>query len=463
MDPLTKIHPSMLAGPLPPDHLPTYQPRVAGAPARSIFDRLADDLTVIDAGAVCDGSTDDTAAIQRLIDDAAAGAAIRLPARDIRVEGTLTIRRPLTIVGAGRAATRIIKGRANSPLFKVVVDQTIEDFGMSDLSLIKDCLAGDEYIGGPAVLVEGPSTTFFQWSRFENITAYGFHTFFRAAQAPALTPFGYESPTAWLTFNNIVLRPWTKHTVHGWQFTQGSGTGNSFSRISGVVSGAFWRYEGNACVVGDVLISSSHLAGTGEGLGSVAISIGPNTVYRQRVAVDNIQIDAGLDRVFGFDATGSIPYSNMRLVGCNVGGGAEVDLPPSRSMEVADQEVSDWRAGIVYPVLPGGGPITKPLFQITMAAWTATLVEIVATGLVAGVGPSITVKRFALRASSSAITITALTNEEQPAGAITVAASASGGVVSFTATMGITAASTSDLEAQIRATGGRFAIIRTPG
>ena len=78
-----------------------------GAVARTIQSRLEDTVSVKDFGAVGDGVTDDTAAIQSAV-TAAAGGRLYIPAGNYRVTSTVNVTHPTYIEGDGQGNTQVI-------------------------------------------------------------------------------------------------------------------------------------------------------------------------------------------------------------------------------------------------------------------------------------------------------------------------------------------------------------------
>lgn len=96
--------------------LVTFTQAGAGAVSRSLQAKGRDTVSVKDFGAVGDGATDDTAAINAAIASLGAGGGIvLLPRGDYRITAKLTVSTPVTLAGAGRGftsnqySTRILK------------------------------------------------------------------------------------------------------------------------------------------------------------------------------------------------------------------------------------------------------------------------------------------------------------------------------------------------------------------
>jgi hypothetical protein len=78
-----------------------YDPPFIGSVTTTVEDKLAQYISVKDFGAVGDGVTDDTAAIQAAVDATPKGTTIYFPAGTYAVSDAITINKPLVVRGAG--------------------------------------------------------------------------------------------------------------------------------------------------------------------------------------------------------------------------------------------------------------------------------------------------------------------------------------------------------------------------
>jgi hypothetical protein len=99
--------PAQLAALLPASGI--YTPPGTGAVATTVSAKLAESISVLDFGATGNGSTDDTAAIQRAINAAVAagGRSVYFPPGFYVVSSTINITGSVGLIGAGRAFTVI--------------------------------------------------------------------------------------------------------------------------------------------------------------------------------------------------------------------------------------------------------------------------------------------------------------------------------------------------------------------
>lgn len=113
---------------------------VVGSVARNIKDRLTDCLNVKDFGAVGDGSTDDTAAIQAALNVASDSAGdIYFPAGTYKISSVLTKAMGSTggvkIRGAGFGVTKIVQATNNTGVLAVTQSSTSAMFTLEDITV----------------------------------------------------------------------------------------------------------------------------------------------------------------------------------------------------------------------------------------------------------------------------------------------------------------------------------------
>lgn len=98
-----------------------FQQTGSGAIARSAQDKMRDAISAKDFGAVGDGATDDTAAIQATIDAVSpSGGQIILPPGTYKISSQLNIASPNVFVqGSGRRATKIVQSDASKTVFNI--------------------------------------------------------------------------------------------------------------------------------------------------------------------------------------------------------------------------------------------------------------------------------------------------------------------------------------------------------
>lgn len=100
--------------------LVTFKSKLAGAISRSLAEKLEDTISVKDFGAKGDGVSDDTNAIKLALAVASVNKLkVNLPEGRYRVRETLTIPEGVSLVGAGRECTEVLKYTDNTVSVKV--------------------------------------------------------------------------------------------------------------------------------------------------------------------------------------------------------------------------------------------------------------------------------------------------------------------------------------------------------
>ena len=158
-----------------------YSQGGTGAVARTTASKLQESVSVKDFGAVGDGTTDDSAAIQAAINAAIAAnnlTVVLVDGCDYKVTGTLTVTQGVMIVGQGSQGSTQAYGcsvthYSNSDLFLWNgngVSNKGTGGGLKNVLLLK----ADTYSGGTAIKLLATSDNFRPGEMvFENVLAYG--------------------------------------------------------------------------------------------------------------------------------------------------------------------------------------------------------------------------------------------------------------------------------------------------
>jgi hypothetical protein len=103
-------------------NLVTYTPAGTGAVATTVQDKLRESVSVMDFGAVGDGVTDDTAAIQAAINSIPSGGVIYLPVGTYLTSGSININTAgVHFIGSGTTVgnVKILASHTNGPVIRV--------------------------------------------------------------------------------------------------------------------------------------------------------------------------------------------------------------------------------------------------------------------------------------------------------------------------------------------------------
>jgi hypothetical protein len=104
-----------------------------GAVARTMQDKTRETVSVMDFGAVGDGTADDTLAVQAAIDAVAVAGGILFVPPGI-YKGNWILRSGVIIQGSGRVATRFIPA-LDAPCFKTATGVSTTNFGLQDFEI----------------------------------------------------------------------------------------------------------------------------------------------------------------------------------------------------------------------------------------------------------------------------------------------------------------------------------------
>lgn len=315
--------------------------------------------------------------------------------------------------------------------------------------------------------VSGTDPTYFQYNKFIDNTATGFFAYFKVTKDPQLNGSQFGGNVDWNEWQNTLILNGANFAIKGWWFTLGSGTGNQWA-VTTIATcndseNALWHFEGNDCIVGDIVIEGVHPLSQ-SGTGAVGLKIGDNTVYRSRISITG-QFDAAIDNPIVLSSIGTEPYNNILLNGCNIGGSVDMssNMPAIQASRIDDQSVSEWRAGKQATGIAAGTHGIS-IFAVTLGAQSGTMVDIEVAGLVAGVSAGIFRERFLVSSDNSTATVNGVNSDALPgavAGFYTLSTSISGLTVTFVLNF-VSAGAGSNFDAQIKAVCGSFKVKRFP-
>jgi hypothetical protein len=261
--------------------LVTYNEGGAGAVTRTVQSRLRDFVSVKDFGAVGDGVTDDTAAIQAAIDSGALGITVLLPAGTYKVTDTILLKRTgVRLKGAGEGVTFVKYTNASGGILfsgdsnKTASLNTYERCAITDLEILSSAAGTD-----PDICVDLTSFSYGHFSlqaqnrRVNGVIFYGqgnagTSPYFNHIESTGL--FGNTDYTqtafkfvggAWAGGSNgpnaNMIGPVTRGAALGFGVDLQVGQGNMFSQLSFESIGTAYLRLG--------LVSSYNDAGTSTG------------------------------------------------------------------------------------------------------------------------------------------------------------------------------------------------------
>ncbi len=289
-----------------------------GAVSRTAGDKLSEVFSVKDFGAVGDGSTDDTAAIQAAFDAAEALnnglsiAAVYFPRSSgaYLISSTILATKSLCIFGDGPAAS-VILSSSNIPYF--TLSAALNDMYDGEISGI-GFLTGNSGTRTSEAAIKLIGANVFSYWTFENLHCLGVYRFFDWS-----TYTGGGS--GWHTFRNNKARNSGALTVHDWMYF-GAGVQGSLTIVDNVIyATANGIQAGNGTAsVGDLVLSNNQFNSCAD-----AINLAGGTSYGTNVQIVGNDFDAGV--------TNAITLDNMAQVvgrGNSFGGGTSIAITNSR-------------------------------------------------------------------------------------------------------------------------------------
>lgn len=115
-----------------------------GATARTVDDKLKDTVSVKDFGAVGDGTTDDTAAIQAAI---TASDSVYIPSGTYKITSSLLVRSNLKIQGAGKNSSILKSGTSGITVISKSGSSSIQYVVLKDFGILASAGTGDAGTG----------------------------------------------------------------------------------------------------------------------------------------------------------------------------------------------------------------------------------------------------------------------------------------------------------------------------
>jgi hypothetical protein len=412
-------------------------------------------------GATGDGSTDDSGAIQDAIDYANANdlpVYFPFPAVYYKLATGLTSTQCMFY---GDPGTTLFANRLNDVLLTLNINTDTTKPYITNLNFRSYFEGGDTHTSSVGILIDGDDS-WFQHGRFSHLEFTGMHTGIKSTKTHVVTAFGNEGTIAWMNFDNIEFLDGEKEMSFGFHFPQGSGTGNSWTNIKGIITGAESSYLNmgdTGYVVGDILICDAHVGGdTGV---TCLLRTQDGSVYHQRISIVSCQFDAGCDFPIISGTTNTAQLSNVRIVGCNFGGNTDFYsglVKPLASSSIDDLEASYWNIGKRIQDNATGARTTN-CFTLAIDDWSGCKVEAMASGLVSGVLNGVVHKAYVVTRGTGACSLVQIgSTAESASNPITLTVAASGNNVLVTVGYTPTSTDGSDVDVQLRIVGGRVKV-----
>lgn len=362
------------------------------------------------------------------------GFPIRLGDGDFTFTQKQAITGLVPYLGAGKSRTIVRTVDFTGELIEIAVNSNADFFEMSGITFAYSYTSSQT--SSYAVNITGNNTTWMRWSSFKELVFDGVERGIVVTKATRTTSFGEESLFSWNTLENIYPKlSNTSNTdvKYCFDFQKGSGTGNTFSNIQGMVSnngGAMFRYTGAGNVVGDLVFNNVHAGRSPSGgvAGGSMIEVGPDTAYRQNVCFTSCQVDAQLLYPFNLSPVGSDKYIDWKWLGNN---GGDTDfastLPLFSGSIIYDRSVSDMRISrkLNAGAIPSGAQ-TITVGTIEMDAFSGAQLELVMTGLIGGSSAFTYSQTWHIRSNSTALVVSSITSNQTPAVGISTNIAVSG-------------------------------------
>lgn len=354
-------------------------------------------------GAKGDGIEDDTDVIQRASDEAITkGYTLFFPTGIYLITRSIIIKGKWIIQGEG-SLSRIKINNPTIPLLQIDINVTT----------VLHAYIGKIHFIGPttnntnscAIRFIGDNTSYIQHCTFENIWCTDFNAFVKDEKSPRATAHGLEAMLNWNIWSKIHL--YNVNTCGFW-YTQGSGTGNTWDHVKSILRSALavtWCFEGDGCVVGDVIIDGAHLGSRDVIAGSVGIKVGSNVKYKSRCSVTNSQFDAKCNSVFDISNIGGDEANNWKFANNNVGGNAILNTPYMSQSIIEDKDV-DYRQSGRRIKTSSTGSLVVDCFDVGVAAFGGSLITATANGLIGGVAVAASEFKFHVSSNGTVVTIT---------------------------------------------------------
>ncbi len=283
-----------------------------------------------DFGAVADGVTDASTAVQAAIDHCrSTGRTLYVPAGTYLINSTVgSSGSNFTMFGDGVASH--LKTNGNIPILTWTLNAPA-----NNLSFRNMMFSSDDRIGKPSqvgIALEGSHAGFDGLNHFDDLTFYNIYTAMKINKVrPGYNDCGFD----WSSFHNLNVYS----CYDGIVFTNGSGTGSNFN--AGRIVADHWGIAfigasgaGMGNNVGDLVFDGIQF-----GACDVGIYVNPQSNYKERFAMTSCQFDAGVAQAVSMQGC-----MHISTRGCNWGGGIFFNLPSAQFLNIdgANSFSSNW-------------------------------------------------------------------------------------------------------------------------
>jgi hypothetical protein len=402
-------------------------------------------------GAVGDGVTDDTIAIQRAFAAAkAARGTVYFPPGYFKITSTITVSGNGPCISGGGPGRSYLYTESNIPM--ITLDLSSEDMyylTFRDIGFIGN-VSGTR-TSNVGILIKGDSDKYLNNCEFSSLIFLGTYCGIHSTRS---TNIGGENRFDFNLITNLIVGNFGSLTnLYGIKFDYGSGTGSIFSnlRIGAIESCIEIGGTGNVNV-GDLIFANIHFATAKNAIKLVASP----SAYGSNQSIVACQFDAGVKTSLNFTN-----IDRFTVQGCNWGGGTKTEFTNCKNYRIDGMDSLESNYGVERDNI--GALATTSVGKITLNADynAAVFVEIVSFGLQQGFGSGISTTTFHVYTDTINATVVQIATNKSGPGQITHSYTITGNVVEFIATTNGTSGS-NVIKTNLRIVGSMYDFDVTP-
>ena len=405
----------------------TYTSSLANAVSRTSQSKMSDIVSVKDFGAVGDGTTDDTTAIQNAFN---ASSSVYIPRGNYKITGTINWPIYLmSVFGDGPNASNFYI-TTNNPA--ILFNTNSNSFYYRNINNVGFVWNGGSTTRNNAdgIRISGGSGNYIAYCRFENLGFFGVWAGINNIKTDST---GGENQFDWNLFTGLVSsNAGAYQTQYGFKGAYGSGTGNVFSNCNLVVGTAGISIGNGSANCGDLIFVGIQIGGSGSGFQLVG-----GSSYGYNISVTACQMDAGINpcldftNITGFKSegnnwTGGGGYNNFTgLTGDYYQNGEPGNLGSNTSITRVAYDLTSNPSvatfGQSYNLMKTNGNVatgaTVSQFTVTVpSAYKGAYAEYISQGLQQGVGYRYRKTVYWIVDNGSGITVTVSSTEGNDSG-----------------------------------------------